>query len=664
MKSVKNIAILFCLILLTADIFAQTPDDAVLRMIESLAEDSDGETDYNELVETYYSLTENKININSDDINILGEYKFLDHFQIEKIKEYRRSYGDIKIVEELIMIEGLYEENVIFLLPIIKFEHEQEVNTITKKTPKNLLRYGKHKVLAQIDRTLQPQNAYPSHVGSAERLLFRYNYDYKDVLQTGFVFEKDAGEKSLTDFWSFHVFVKNLKFVEALALGDYKVSFGQGLTIGNGLAFTTTGSSLMRRNAKIRASKTADESGHLRGAAATLKHKYLELTLFFSNRSRDATVSMEDSITGEILEVSSLQNTGLHRTENETAAKDAIKCRLFGGNISFKTSNFQVGYTIHHSNFGCRINPKETIYNRLYFRGDRLTVQGLDFYHITQHTALYGEFSISDNGGMAGIVGLTVKPTGYIGLTLSYRNYSKNYQNFYGNAYGGAARDEQGWYFGTSMTIAPKWNVAGGIDLARHDMPRNLTYAPSSKQKYDVKLSHKVGDKTEFFVQYKYNEKMKNTTTDVFQKYLTDVKTHSISFNISYPFGEKIEMKNKVLMSETGGDEIAAGRSWLFLHDIIFKTEKPKLNIALRYALFDAQNGSVYAYENDVLYSFSITSLTHKGIRTYLVVKTEIFDAVEIAGKIGATIYDEEQSIGKTTGKLKADAKLQIIGKF
>ena len=112
-----------------------------------------------------------------------------------------------------------------------------------------MLRYGKHRALAQIDRALQPQNAYPSHVGSAERLLFRYNYDYKDIFQTGFVFEKDAGEKSLTDFWSFHVFIKNLRFVEALSLGDYKVSFGQGLTIGNGLAFTTTGSSLMRRNA-------------------------------------------------------------------------------------------------------------------------------------------------------------------------------------------------------------------------------------------------------------------------------------------------------------------------------------------------------------------------------------------------------------------------------
>ena len=61
------------------------------------------------------------------------------------------------------------------------------------------------------------------------------------------------------DFNSVYFFINDFDFLEALAIGDYKVSFGQGLTMGSGMAFVAKGGSLMRRNKKISPSKSANE---------------------------------------------------------------------------------------------------------------------------------------------------------------------------------------------------------------------------------------------------------------------------------------------------------------------------------------------------------------------------------------------------------------------
>ena len=61
----------------------------------------------------------------------------------------------------------------------------------------------------------------------------------RDRLQAGFVAEKDAGEPFWNayhkgyDFYSAHLFLKDINWLKSLAIGDYKMSFGQGLVISN-----------------------------------------------------------------------------------------------------------------------------------------------------------------------------------------------------------------------------------------------------------------------------------------------------------------------------------------------------------------------------------------------------------------------------------------------
>ena len=58
--------------------FAQISNELIIEQIERMAENSEEENlDYSELIEAYWSLLENPININSNDIDILTEYKII-----------------------------------------------------------------------------------------------------------------------------------------------------------------------------------------------------------------------------------------------------------------------------------------------------------------------------------------------------------------------------------------------------------------------------------------------------------------------------------------------------------------------------------------------------------------------------------------------------------
>ena len=55
-------------------------------------------------------------------------------------------------------------------------------------------------------------------------------------MSIGFTMEKDAGEEFFKgkqstgfDFYSAHCYIRNLGILKSLAIGDYHVSFGQGL---------------------------------------------------------------------------------------------------------------------------------------------------------------------------------------------------------------------------------------------------------------------------------------------------------------------------------------------------------------------------------------------------------------------------------------------------
>lgn len=115
------------------------------------------------------------------------------------------------------------------------------------------------------------------------------------------------------------------KWLKSLAIGDYKISFGQGLVISND--FSPGRSALVsqteRRTNGFRRHFSTNENDFFRGAAATVNWKNLDINLFYSYRKLDGGV---DSTI-----VTSFKTDGLHRLVRDRRRCIKFPCRHMVG---------------------------------------------------------------------------------------------------------------------------------------------------------------------------------------------------------------------------------------------------------------------------------------------------------------------------------------------
>ncbi len=686
----------------------------LIEQVERLAEDSDDDLDFEDLLENYIFLSENPINLNSDEVVRLLELHLINAFQYEELQKYRRYYGDFLFMEELEMLEGIDEQTLAILAPVVYVGKDLTKDKITLK---KLVSYGKHQVLGRFEQVLESQQGYASYsdeeilakpnsrfLGSPQRYQLRYTYNYRNKVRAGFVLEKDPGEMFFTDhvsdtvkallgkqyhrgfdFVGFHLYAKDMGIVKAAVIGDYQMSWGQGLTMWSGMSFgkAGAGSSIMKQGRGLSPKSSASETLFMRGTAVTLGGGPFGATVFYANRMIDANVSVADSLE-EAEMVSSLQETGYHRTIGEIQDRHAIRQQVVGGHLAYAIAHFEVGYTLHHTWLNVPLQLKPSHYNQYYFQGSRLTNQGLDFKYVKGKYALFGEAAMSYNNdtmvkqqtqrpiAFAGLIGMTVKPTGYLNFTILYRNYGKAYQNLFSNAFGEGSRNQgqNGVYLGVEVAPAPYWNFLAYADQFRFTWLTSQVNAPSWGHDYYMRLSHSFSKKTSAYLQFRSKTKMKNSTDGMtFSHYPIFYTKNSVRFNISYGFNDFV-FGNKVEGAHYRNDDGSNAYGYYLCQDIAYKPEGKPFNLTFRYALFDAQdyNARVYAYENDVLYAFSVPALYGKGMRVYLLGKLKFLDALTLYARIGSTFYTDRETISsgptQIEGNHKTDLKVEVVWKL
>ena len=695
---------------------ANALNELLIEQVERMAEDSDDEIDYEDLLDYYIFLSDNPINLNSDEVIRLVELHLINAFQHEELKKYRRFYGDFLFLDELEMVEGFDAQTIDIIRPLVYAGQDKSKDKITLK---KLARYGKHQLLGRYEQILERQQGYQPttdsallakpnsrYLGCPQKLQFRYNYNYRNKIRAGFVLEKDAGEMFFTDkvsdtiksllgkqyrrgfdFVGFHLYAKDLGIVKAAALGDYQLSFGQGLTLWSGMTFgkAGAGSSVMKQGRGISPKSSASEYAFMRGAAVTLGKGPFSGTVFYSHRWVDANISMADSLDNEAEFVSSLQETGYHRTIGELQDRHAIRQQIVGGHLSFAIAHFEVGYTAHHTWLSAPLQLRPSHYNQFYFQGKSLTNQGLDFKYVKGKFAVFGEMAMSLNfdstnlmqtqrpWALAGLVGMTVKPAGYLNFTVMYRDYGRAYQNLLSNAFGEGSRNQgqRGVYLGVEAAPAPYWNILAYVDQFQFTWLTSQVNAPSRGHDYYLRVSHSFNRRTNAYLQFRSKTKMKNSTDAfVFSHYPIFYTKNAVRFNINYQIGRDFHFSNKAEYAHYRNDDGTNEHGYFLCQDIAYKPEDKPFSLTFRYAIFDAKdyNARIYAYENDVLYSFSVPALYGKGMRFYLLGKVKLFNALTLYARIGRTVYSDRDEIGSgltlIEGNHKTDLKVEMIWKL
>ena len=695
-------------------------NNLLIEQVERLAEDGDEDADFEDLLENYIFFSENPVNINSTEVMRLVELHLLSVFQYEELQKYRRFYGDFLFLDELEMVEGFDEQTLAIIRPVVCIEKDQSKDKVTLN---KMARYGKHQLVGRYEQVLEQQQGYAPiddsallakpnsrYLGSPQKYQLKYTYNYRNKIRAGFVLEKDAGEMFFTDrvsdtlqkllgsqhhrgfdFLGFHLYAKDLGIVKAAVLGDYQIAFGQGLTLWSGMSFgkAGAGSSVMKQGRGLTPKASASEYAFMRGAAVTLGGGPFSGTVFYSNRMVDANVSAVDTLDSEAEFVSSLQETGYHRTIGELQDRHAIRQQMIGGHLAYAIAHLEVGYTVHHTWLSVPLQLRPSHYNQYYFQGSQLTNQGLDFKYVKGKYAVFGEVAMSYNPdstalrpfdrlkaqgpAFAGLVGVTVKPAGYLNFTVMYRDYGKAYQNLYSNAFGEGGRNQgqRGIYLGVEAAPAPYWNILAYADQFQFSWLTSQVNAPSRGHDYYLRISHSFSKRANAYLQFRSKTKMKNSTDGmVFTHYPIFYTKNAVRFHINYQIGWDLHCSNKVEYAHYRNEDGSNEHGYFLCQDIAYKPESKPYSLTFRYALFDAKdyNARIYAYENDVLYSFSVPALYGQGMRVYLLGKVKLFNALTLYARIGRTIYSDRDEIGSgltlIEGNHKTDLKIEAIWKL
>ena len=470
----KNLV--FILLLAPILSISQSKEEEKTKVIENrieyLVEDTEeSNVDYTNLFDQLSHYYDHPLNINRADLNDLEGLGMLNSIQVNNLLVHIEKNGKLMALEELQTVEGFDLDAIKLLIPFIKISSDVDDAQLSFK---ELLKNEKNIFFLRYQTTLEQKEGYlpiadsalaaspnSRYRGSEPKIYSRYRYKYGRHLSLGFTAEKDAGEeffkgsqKNGFDFYSAHLFIRNRGRIKQLAIGDYQAQFGQGLTYWSGRAFGKSADiMLIKRSAQgLTPYNSVDENRFLRGGGATFELGKFNITAFYSSNKIDATINDMDSLSGnnEQLVVTSLQQSGLHRTFNELESKDVVTQQKIGGHLAYKTRRLNIGLTGVTSKLDGDFSPNLRAYSQFSNASNKQTNLGVDYNWIYKNVNIFGEFSKSLNAGNAFVSGALIALDPKLSVAVLYRNYQRNFQpiSSVGIGEGSTNQNEEGLYMG------------------------------------------------------------------------------------------------------------------------------------------------------------------------------------------------------------------------
>jgi len=669
-------------------------DELINQNIELLSEQLQSEEgDLSSLTDVWNYYRKNPINLNKAKKEELQELQLLNDIQVNNLLKHREKNGYLINIYELQSIEDFDLATIKKILPFVYVSDNFNSAFFSFN---EMFKDGKHEVVTRLQRTLEKQKGYnipdsikalkPNsyYLGDPNRVFARYRFQYNNNVSFAISGEKDAGEQLFKgsqkgfDFYTGHIAIKNIKFIKTLVIGDYQATFGQGLTIWQGFAFGKSASpmNIKRYGYGIKPYYSFDENRFFRGAAATLRYKKFEFTGMVSHKKIDANAIAGDTLSNgeiDVVGISSLEVGGLHNTNSLLADKGAIKQTMFGGNAAFNNRSLHIGVTAQSTHLSAELIKSPTLYNQFDYQGKSNFVGGIDYNYVFKNVNLFGEYAMSSSSGKAFCQGVIVALDPKLTFTAHYRNFDRNFQNLFGNAISENTlpQNEKSLYIGTEAKLFKSLTLSLYLDQYKFSWIKSGASAPSSGRDIFTQLNYTPTKKIDMYFRFRHRTKFENSTVDNSYDYLVPYVQMNYRYNLSVQLTPEIKFKTRIEYTHLEKSNEPDENGVAFIQDIIYKKLKFPFSFTLRYAVFDTKSydSRVYAYENDVLYSYSVPALYYKGQRAYFLVNWDITRNVEIWVRIAQTIYDNQNvisagSMNEIDSNHKTELKLQLRLKF
>lgn len=644
----------------------------------TVAANEDALFDYDTEFEYLQDYIRKPLNINRAKATDFQNLRLLSAEQIAAIINHREKYGNFITLLELQGVLPLL--TIRKILPFVTVDGDLDGLLI----PVNQwFRKGKNDFFTRYERRLerakgfQKEGSQGGFMGDANRLYARYRYAFGNYLSYGATIEKDAGEpfrKTGFDFYSAHFQINNAhKLFKTIVLGDYSVSLGQGLIHENGFALGKSALVLSVEKAvpPLRFYSSSNEANFLRGVATTLQiSKNTEGVFFASHRWRDGNIlnaAAVDSFDTEAV-ISALQVSGLHRTATEREDQNRIGLTTFGGSLQHRFRRFSLGLNAVFNQFDGTLKPANEPYNLYRFKGKQLANFSTNYKTTRQNIHAFGETAMSDNGGFATLNGLLIGIDKRLSISILQRFFSKNYQTLNAQPFAESSRaqDENGLFLGLEFKPNRAWTASFYTDFWQHKWLRFGVDAPSYGREFFAKIAYRTRN-TEGYLQFRNKLKQENATRPNSAKlnFLANKIRTQIRFQVNNHINKNLELRNRLEWSIFDSDQ-PQSTGFAVWQDVVFKLEKYPLSISSRLAFFDTKdyNSAIYAFENDVQYSFTVLPYYYRGSRFYINASYRLFKNAYIETRFAQTYLTNRKTFGsgldEIEGNKRTDVKLQF----
>lgn len=641
------------------------------QQLENLTGTEEVETEDDSYLQQLEQFRKNPLDLNTADATELKELRIINELQVENLIAYRKLLGKLIDIYELQAVPYWDITTIRKVLPFVTIGSAISIKEDLMQRIKN----GEHSFLIRMSQVLERSKGFTGsstgikYLGNPQRLFFRYRYAYKNLLQFGLTGDKDAGEQFFKgaqskgfDFYSFHLFIRKTGCVQSLAIGDFTVSMGQGLIQWQSLAFGKNGeiTSVKRQSAVLKPYNSAGEFNFHRGIGITIKKGMMEATVFASIRRLNANL-VTDTLTGKDI-VSSFLNSGYNRSAAEIADRNVLFQTSTGSCIQFNTTRFKIGINGVYYQFSLPIRKNDEPYNLYALNGDKFYNLSVDYGFTYRNLHFFGEAATDRNFNRAFINGLLLSVDPRVDISILHRDISKAFHAVNGNAFteNSSPANETGIYAGISIRPASPWRVDAYVDIYRFAWLKYLVDAPGFGKDMFVQLTYSPGRQVEIFTRYRQEIKQGNEPGPV-TNYLIPLKKQNWRLQLNYKISPATSIRNRIEIIWYGEKANNPENGFLAFFDLLYKPMHKPYSAVVRLQYFETEgyNSRLYAFENDVLYSYSIPVFFDKGFRYYFTGNYDMTKKISIWLRWAQTIYSRS-GIGSGYDEIQGNKRSEI----
>ncbi|OYU94716.1 MAG: hypothetical protein CFE21_13575 [Bacteroidetes bacterium B1(2017)] len=667
-----------CLLLcigINLSILAQNNLEITDKTMELMLENQEQMPDQSDLELNLMELNSKKINLNTVDFKELRQLNFLTTKDIDAILHHREKYGLFLSKYELQAIAGLTEATAKKLAAYVSLE---ELKQLDQSTLKDLLKEGGNEIIFQSERIFQTKKAYliPGYyAGSANQLSIRYRFSCRDKLRFGFSLEKDAGEKwgSLGDFQSLHVVYKGKGLLQQFAMGDFQANLGMGLNLGsslfNGKSALVFQSHYMASG--IKPYRSLNETGFLRGGAICLKKQNFHL-IFLASAAPISALVQTDTI-NQLDRISSINQSGLHRTQTELSKKNEAIHELMALNLAYEGKKFDLGFVVKKE---AQIASNSILGSenlRSIFLTNRSLNLGAYSAVLLKNCLVSSEVSGFINQKLAGIISVIVPLHSKLDLSVIYRNYPSTISQSYSNAWSALSSigNEKGMYWALIFKPKKEHQFSFYTDRFYSKSPRYQNAFPSANFDYFIDYVYTPSKLFSGELRFKNSIQSKDLSIEnsITKQQGTEHKIQ-VRFHCRYQFQENLNYQFRMEYICFKNTEEQTLNGTLIFHHLSFHPKGKKYSFQTRLESFNIEDyaARIVVLETDIPFSYTQVQLNKTGTRIYLLASYSLAKHSSFSMRFTHSYYPNEPTIGsayeQVQGNKLSEIKIQFRSSF